>query len=120
MRVPNSSLALAFVFALLGRPAPVTAEPPELRTVFPPGLQRDVEAKVQFIGRHFTPGMELVLPFAAEVRQEGGSTELTTFVIKPKETPTGLYPVRLRSAGGLSNMLLLSVDDLPRILEREP
>src|SRR5262249_22715901 len=35
----------------------------------------------------------------------------------PKDAPLGVYPVRLATAQGLSNVRLFCVDDLPQVLE---
>lgn len=95
--------------------------PPEPRSIVPPGLQRGVETQVTLYGPGFGPGMELILPFSAAVKLTSASSEVASFTINAaKEVPVGVFPVRVRTAEGVSNMQLLAVHELPRVAEIEP
>src|SRR2546427_1308267 len=95
--------------------------PPEIRSTVPAGLQRGVETQLTLYGPGFGAGMELVLPFPAEIKLKSASSEVATFAVLPaKDVPIGVFPVRVRTADGVSNMLLLAVHDLPRVVEVEP
>jgi hypothetical protein len=98
------------------------AAPPGLRDVFPPALQRGVDNDVQIIAVHLAKGTEIVAPFAFEVKGGfGGSAEVCRFTIKPAaDTPPGIYPVRLRTSAGISNLRLLLVTEYPVIRAKEP
>lgn len=110
-----SAVILAIVPGLAG------AAPPEIRSITPPGVQRGVETQLTLIGPGFAAGMELVVPFPADIKLKSASTEVATFTMKPaKEVPVGTYPVRVRTSGGVSNLMLLAVHDLPRVVEVEP
>lgn len=117
MRVfPWSAALLA-----LGLPTIAQTAPPELRSIVPAGLQRGVETQLTFYGPGFAAGMELVLPFPAEIKLNSASSEVASFTVQPgKDVPVGIFPVRVRTAGGVSNMLLLAVHDLRRVIEVEP
>jgi hypothetical protein len=95
--------------------------PPEIRSIVPPGLQRGVETQITFYGPGFGPGMELVVHFPANVKLNSASGEVATFSVQAaKEVPVGIYPVRVRTADGISNIQLLAVHELPRVVETEP
>ncbi|MSU78656.1 MAG: hypothetical protein EXS16_11255 [Gemmataceae bacterium] len=95
--------------------------PPEIRSTVPAGLQRGVETQLTLYGPGFGPGMELVLPFPAEIKLKSASSEVATFAVKPaNDVPVGIFPVRVRTVDGVSNMLMLAVHDLPRVAEVEP
>ncbi len=116
MRVcPWSAVVLA-ILPSLGWTAP-----PEIRSTVPAGLQRGVETQLTLYGPGFGPGMELVVPFAAAIKVTSVSSEVATFAVKPaNHVPVGIFPIRVRTADGVSNMLLLAVHDLPRVVEVEP
>ena len=64
--------------------------------------------------------MTLILPFTAEVKGSGKG-ESASFTIKPApDTLPGAYPVRVRTAEGISNLRLISVTDVPVIRSKEP
>src|SRR5438128_157463 len=109
------------VIILAIAPSFAWAAPPELRSTVPAGLQRGVETQLVLYGPGFAAGMELVLPFPAEIKLKSASSQVATFSVKPaKEVPVGVFPVRVRTADGVSNMLMLAVHDLPRVVEVEP
>lgn len=98
---------------------PAVAEPPQINAIAPPVAQRGVESSLRFFGRHLAGPVELIAPFAARVKPDGNGNEYAGFVIEPDATtPPGVYPVRLRSAGGVSNLRLLAVTDVPVQLAR--
>src|SRR5437867_2886109 len=103
--------ALAVLVALLATGA-ASAGPPKLNAFDPPAARRGAENRVLAYGKELT-GAELVLPFAAEVKREGGGTDSAVFKIKPAaDVPPGAYPVRLRTAEGISNLRLFAVTDV--------
>ena len=62
----------AVVLAIV-TPGVATTAPPEIRSIVPPGLQRGVETQLTFYGPGFGAGMELVLPFPAEIKLNSAS-----------------------------------------------
>jgi hypothetical protein len=114
-------LSCIAVFWILVTSGLAWSAPPELRSTVPPGLQRGVETQLTVYGPGLGAGTELIVPFAANIKLRSASSEVATFVVKPaREVPVGVFPVRIRTAEGLSNMLLLAVHDLPRVVEVEP
>lgn len=111
--------ALVLLFLVSNEQA--LAAPPRLNGINPPALQRGVEGSLQFYGKALDSGTELILPFAAEVRFDGGGNEAFHAAIKPASTVLpGAYPVRVRTAEGISNLRLLAVADVPVIRVQEP
>lgn len=110
--------AVILTFAL---PTSAWTAPPEIRSTVPAGLQRGVDTQLTLYGPGFSPGMELVVPFPAEITLKSANSEVANFSIKPaKDMSVGIFPVRVRTADGVSNMLLLAVHDLPVVVEVEP
>lgn len=106
--------------ALLLVPSLAGADPPALMNIFPPAVQRGADNKLRIHCPHIDRGAELVLPFAAEVRGEI-HRETADFFIKPAaDTPPGVYPIRVRTAEGISNLRQIAVTDVPIIPAREP
>ncbi|MDB5336496.1 MAG: hypothetical protein JWN70_2115, partial [Planctomycetaceae bacterium] len=99
----------------------VWSAPPRIGGINPPVVQRGVEGKLQFYGKALKSGTELVLPFKADVRLEGGGEEAFNVIVKPSpDTLPGAYPVRVRTTEGISNIRLLVVADVPVIRVVEP
>lgn len=105
---------------LLSSPGPAWSAPPRIGTIYPPAVQRGVESTLQFTGKELDSGTELILPFAADVRLGGGKEAFNATVTPSPDTLPGAYPVRLRTAEGVSNLRLLVVTDLPVIRVQEP
>jgi hypothetical protein len=98
------------------------AATPELHSLSPPSAPRGVEISVQLLGRGFGEPIQWIVPFAAEIRASVHNPDIATFTIRPApETIPGVYPVRVRTAEGASNLLLFGVGaDLPQVAEAEP
>lgn len=105
----------------LALPASALAAPPQLKTVFPPAARRGTVNELKAVGAHFSRGAELLVPFVAEIRVQFHSIEVLTLVVKPAvETPPGVYPIRVRTAEGVSNLRMLAVTDVPVVSAKEP
>src|SRR5690349_13491393 len=110
------------------------ANPPRINTVFPPAVQRGVESRLESVGTGLGGAMDLVAPLTVEVKRTGASggpaksAALPSFVsdgaaliVKPAaDTLPGVYPVRVRTPAGVSNLRLIEVTDLPVVTTREP
>lgn len=102
-------------------PAMAESAAPRIGGINPPVVQRGVEGTLQVYGKELAPEAELILPFAAECRTSGGGKEAVNVTVKPAATTTpGVYPVRLRTADGISNLRLLVVADVPVVRVQEP
>jgi hypothetical protein len=116
--------ALAFAIALFStqcgdvRAAP---PPPDLDLVTPPHFTRGKTTLVRCAGRNFGTAAKLLLPFPAEVREASSADNIATFSVTPTATaPLGSHPVRIIAAGGVSNLRLVALSDLPVVMEQEP
>lgn len=101
--------------------AQAESRPPDLDLVQPPHFTRGKATLVRCLGNHFKGRVKLLLPFPADVRETASSDNLATFTVVPKaDVPLGRYPVRVLAAGGISNLRLIAVSDLPVVAEQEP
>src|SRR5262245_48474457 len=95
--------------------------PPRINTIDPPAVQRGVEGRLQFTGKELDPSAELLVPFAFESHAEGGGNEAFNVMFKASsDALPGAYPIRVRTADGVSNLRLLVVGDLPVVRVQEP
>ncbi|MBI1915841.1 MAG: pre-peptidase C-terminal domain-containing protein [Planctomycetes bacterium] len=117
----RTTRALPAGILLLLVPGASLPAPPVLKTVYPPAARRGTETQLQLVGGGFTRETRLVLPFAAEVRGGGSNSDVAVFSLKPAaDTPPGVYPVRVQTAEGISNLRLIAVTDVPVILAKGP
>lgn len=118
------TLAIAFVLAASFAPASaVRAEtpPPDLDLVIPPHFTRGKTTLVRCAGRNFGSAAKLLLPFPAEVREASSADNTATFSVTPTaDAPLGAHPVRIIAAGGVSNLRLVAISDLPVVMDQEP
>lgn len=116
--------ALAFAVALCSTQfGAVHAEtpPPDLDLVVPPHFTRGKTTLVRCAGRNFGSSAKLLLPFPAEVREASSADNMATFSVTPTAAaPLGSHPVRVIAAGGVSNLRLVAISDLPVVMEQEP
>lgn len=101
---------------------PPASGAPTLDFPLPLGCQRGVAQEMILTGTNLLPAAQLWTGFPAKVEfledekltSEGKAKVRVT---APAETPLGLYPIRLAAEGGLSNLRLFAVDDLPQFVE---
>lgn len=123
-RPPTS--ALCFVLGL-SIACCAQASDPQLKELVPLGAQRGHSFILTVKGQGLAPGAEVITTLPATPSKlalpkdlEKPGSQLEFLVELPEDTPVGLYPIRVRTADGLSNLLLFSVGDLPEISEKEP
>ena len=105
---------------------PLYAAGPVLRSMEPRGGQQGKAFTLTLDGEQLTVGAEIITtlpgslsrlspaPDAAEPESE------ISFLVQLKpDAPVGLYPIRVRTERGLSNILLFSVGSLPETAEEE-
>jgi len=105
-------------------PAWLSAAPPVLRALEPRGAQRGQALKVTLVGDSLQAGAEITttLPGAfsrLSSTPEKGESELPLLLQLKEDAPPGLYPIRVRTEDGLSNVLLFAVGTLPETVEAE-
>jgi hypothetical protein len=111
---------LTSVFACLCKPA--VAGSPTIRELRPWGAQRGQTVTLTIVGDQLEAGSETFSAVPGKLQEQpGGNAGQLMFQLEIKpDAPVGVYPVRVRTSGGLSNVLLFSVGDLPEISETEP
>jgi len=99
---------------------------PVIRDIAPHGAQRGKTLQLILKGAGLTPGAKLETTLPASVSRLSPSkdlmkpeTELPFLLEVRKDAPVGLYPLRLVTEDGLSNVVLFSVGDLPEVQEKE-
>jgi hypothetical protein len=115
---PRSTLAIRLLaggLAAILVSASAWGGEPRINTVYPPTFERGVATSVQIVGKELATATELSVPFQAEIsKTSGGNVEVVTFSIKPApKTPPGVYPLRVVSQEGISNLRLIAVTTVP-------
>src|SRR2546428_10773780 len=103
------------------------AAQPMLKELAPPGAQRGKTFTLTVKGEGVTAGAEMITTLPATISRlappkdvETPETQLSFLVQLHEDAPVGVYPVRIRTDDGLSNVLVFSVGDLPEVSEKEP
>jgi hypothetical protein len=99
------------------------AAPPAVEGVSPPVGQRGTAFAVALTGARLADPQQLHLytPGLACTRLEARSeTEVVAHLTASADCRPGEHPLRLRTAGGFSNLRTLSVTPLPVLAEKEP
>jgi pre-peptidase len=119
-------LALPLLLALTTA-YPLAAAEPVVKDLQPRGGQRGKTFTLTLKGEGLVTGAELITTLPGTISKlapprdiETPDTVLSYLVQLPEDAAVGAYPVRVRTADGLSNVLILSVSDLPEIPEKEP
>ena len=106
---------------------PLAAVEPYLTSVEPRGGQRGKVFTLTLKGEGLATGSDLITTVPGTVSKlasprdiETPGTALSCLIQIPKDAPAGAYPLRVRTADGLSNVLIFTVSDLPEITEKEP
>src|SRR5215470_5969806 len=105
------SLILTLAFA-----SPLLAVQPVLKELTPPGAQRGKPFTLTLKGEGLVSGGEIITTLPATVSRlappkdlEKPDSELLYLVQLPEDAPVGLYPIRVNTDDGLSNVLIFSV-----------
>ncbi len=107
---------------------PCLAQPPVLQQLDPPGGQLGQALVLKLVGRSLPAAANIITPLPATFTPmtpektssgEPGSQELAYLVELGPATRVGLYPIRISSPEGLSNILLFSVGAFPEVREEE-
>ncbi|MCE9603883.1 MAG: PPC domain-containing protein [Planctomycetia bacterium] len=117
----EASVAPLFLFTTFGHALIAMAAPPELDLIVPQHFTRGKTTIVRCFGKNMGPKAQLVLPFAAEVRETSASDSSPSFSVTPApDALLGVHPIRLRTTEGISNLRLTAVSDMPVVVEQEP
>jgi hypothetical protein len=100
---------------------------PVLKEMKPLGAQRGTTFTLTLKGEGLVVGTDLVTTFPATISKlappkdlENPNTQLSFLVQLAEEAPVGLYPLRVHTDDGLSNLMIFSVGDFPEISENPP
>ena len=104
------------------------AEAPLLERMYPPGAQKGAAVTLTLSGTALGGNLEVLsslpgsfTPLAAQAPDTPAEdVESAAFLVEVrKDAASGLYPIRVRSDRGLSNVLLFSVGDFPEVNEQK-
>ncbi len=120
MHTASRVLQVAFVSCTLT--SLIFAGPPSIRELRPWGGQRGQTVTFTVAGDQLAAGAEMFSTIPGKLEEQpGGNAGQMVFKLEVRpDSPVGVYPIRLRTPKGLSNVLLFSVGDLPEIAETEP
>jgi hypothetical protein len=122
-----SLVALLGLFAAPGwsQKPPPGSTAPNLNAFLPVGVQRGQPVELLLTGTNLAGPTGVSLGTPAEVtvpttdKNGQDNAKLKIQVKLPADTPLGLYPLRLATRRGLSNVRLVAVDDLPQVVEND-
>ena len=90
---------------------------PQITTIFPHSLEIGQTTRLTVTGRNLSGSTGIAVPIDAGAGQRvvkgSTSSRLIVDVTVPTDAVTGLYPLRVQTAAGLSNPLPIAVDRLP-------
>lgn len=108
---------------LLASITPLPAFSPELHLVEPRGGQRGTELEVKFLGKRLEETSEILFYqqglSIASIENKDGEHSVAKLVIAP-DAPLGEHSLRVRTAGGLSELRSFWVGQFPTVMEAEP
>src|SRR4051794_33711767 len=123
------------LLALLAFASLVYAAPPAITELQPRGAQKGRPFKLTVVGTNLGQGASIVSSLAAtftplgieKTSLEKTSLEKTevenrtaVFLVEPSgDWAVGVYPIRVKAANGISNILLFSIGAFPEITEEE-
>ena len=118
----------AFFLAFLVQPC--LAQRPVLQQLDPPGGQLGKALVLRLVGRNLPADLKMITPlpatFTPMTSGESGSSmqgpgrQVLPYLVElDRDVPVGLYPIRVSSPQGLSNILLFSVGVFPEVREEE-
>lgn len=96
----------------------LVAATPLLTALQPRGAQKGKTVTLTVVGANLDAGAKIITTLPGTLTPLTGSPKGLPFLLELKaDVPTGTYPVRVRTAHGLSNVLLFTVGDFPEIEE---
>jgi hypothetical protein len=114
---------VAGVIWLLGSAICASAASPDLSVVTPRGAQRGTEADLVFHGNRLADAREILF-YQAGINvtkiDAADAQNLKVHVQINKDAPIGEYPLRVRTASGLSELRTFHVTAYPVVAEKEP
>jgi hypothetical protein len=113
-----ATLAVALVFGVSAQ-----AGSPQIGNISPFGVQRGVATEVTVNGGNLLGNPHVIAPFPIRtepVDPKRSSAGAWTFrMTVASDVAIGVYPIRVQTDDGLSNLFLFSVGQLPQVSEKE-
>ena len=111
------------VFALAISTAPVWADPPRIDSTAPLGIQRGAATEFSVLGANLADNPRLIAPFAFKIEPSSTGPSAANawkmkLIVDPK-TPLGIYPIRVQTDDGVSNLHLFAVGQTTQVDEKE-
>ena len=113
------------IFIYMGMALGLAAAPPSITELQPRGAQKGRPFTLTIAGQNLGEGARIVSAMPATFTPMAPPTGMAegryaTFLVEPKgDLEVGVYPLRVQSGDGLSNILLFSVGAFPEINEEE-
>lgn len=109
-------------FGLMVSVASAQAAPPSITGTSPTGLMigKTTELTIQGANLAGTPEILSPLPFTYEKVENKDAAKWTVKITLPANAPLGVFPLRLATSKGVSNPVLIAIDQVPTIPEIEP
>jgi hypothetical protein len=96
------------------------AASPVLTELQPRGAQKGKTLTLTLAGRNLSEGATVITTLAASFTPLTANAKGLPFLVELKpDTPRGVYPIRIQTSGGISNILLFTVGEFPEIEEKE-
>lgn len=111
-------VAGANVMDLIAQDKPVPAVVPVVSSLSQPGLQIGQTTQLVVNGSDLGPNPVAVFPLpgvALAVAEGSAPNRLVLNVTVPADTPSGIYPLWIRSQAGISKSVALAIDRLPQL-----
>ena len=95
------------------------AAAPVITELQPRGAQQGHPFKLTIVGKDLGTGVRIVSTLPATFTSLNSAMS-AAFLVEPKpEATPGVYPIRIESSKGISNVLLFSVGTFPEVMEEE-
>ncbi len=127
-RVPRGFRSFVFfqIFIVINGAANLFAAGPVLKSMEPRGGQQGRAFTLTLVGEQLTSGAELITTLPGSLSRLSSppdtpesDSQLYFLVQLTADAKVGLYPIRIRTDRGLSNILLFSIGTLPETAEEE-
>ncbi|GAA5121488.1 PPC domain-containing protein [Luteolibacter yonseiensis] len=111
------------LFLLLALSTPLPAFSPELHLIEPRGGRRGTEMEIRFLGKRLEETSEILFYepglAVANITNKAENESTARLTIAP-DAPLGEHSVRVRTAGGISELRSFWVGQFPTVMEAEP
>ncbi len=119
MRLTRSLTLLCVISAILAT-STLRAEAPKIDSISPLGIRRGEVTEIQVNGARLGTDPKWIAPFAGTVESVKAEAGKFTFKLNVgPDVPLGIYPIRVRTADGLSNPFLFAIGQVEQVQEKE-